>query len=169
MKSPIRIGIMAAVAVVLIVSTFWYLMPSKKNEKVEAISAPTPRDAGATILLELTDGRKVSVPDFTYNHPQIDAEEVTYVLVTQTEEGAEEDARYGIVYGTDSTFTIGLFEEPFGAHRRLAEAKLKELLGLPEDVLCKLDISVGVPDTIEGPYKGKNLGVSFCPGAVSLP
>jgi hypothetical protein len=169
MKSPRSIGVVAALAVVLVVAVFWYVAPKMENKEAKPTQAPTPREAGATILLTLTDGRTVSVPDFTYNRPQIDAEEVTYVLLTQTPEGVEEDARYGIVFGTDSTFTIGLFSEPLGENRTIAEAKLIELLGLPQNALCKLDISIGVPDTIEGPYKGKNLGVSFCPGSVSLP
>lgn len=170
MKSPLVIGVLTALVLTFAAGSFWYVTSREDTKGAEVTAkAPTPREAGATILLTLTDGRTVSVPDFTYNRPQIDAEGVTYVLLTQTPEGVEEDARYGIVFGTDSTFTVGLFEEPLGANRKLAEAKLVEFLGLPEQALCKLDISVGVPDTIRGAYQGKNLGISFCPGALPLP
>lgn len=169
MKSPVVFGVLGACLIAGAVLGYLYLIPTLDQRTETKKEAPTPREAGATILLTLRDGRTVSVPDFTYNHPQVDAEGVTYVLLTQTPEGVEEDTRYGIVFGTDSTFTIGLFEEPFGASRRAAEEKLLKLLGLPEVALCTLDVSVGVPDTIGGAYAGKNLGLSFCPKAIPLP
>lgn len=169
MKSPVVLGVLGACVIAGAIFTYFYVVQSTDTPTETKKEAPTPREAGATILLTLRDGRTISIPDFTYNRPQVDAEGITYVLLTQTPEGVEEDTRYGIVFGTDSTFTIGLFEEPLGESRRAAESKLLELLGLPEVALCTLDVSVGVPDTIGGAYAGKNLGLSFCPQATPLP
>lgn len=130
-----------------------------------------PRDSGAMLSFLTRDGKVVSVPDFTYGHPSVNVEDTAYTFayVTQSLEGVELDPRYGIVYGNDGTLIIGLYAEPLGETRRAAEGKLRELMPLPDDILCSLPIDVTVPDTIESRYTGKQLGLSFCPGATPLP
>lgn len=132
---------------------------------------PAQDSSGPTIPLSTRDGRAVVVPDFTLNKPRVVIEEsgLTFVYATQNAEGVEEDPSYGIVYSSESTFIVALFTEPLREARTKAEARLRSMLSLPDNILCMLPISVSVPDTMGPMYKGKDLGLSFCPGAVALP
>lgn len=171
MRSPIVLGSIAALILIGAGIGFWLF--STHTPLIEEVLIPPadPRDSGATVLLTTRGGEVISVPDFTFNHPRVDLEntEITLVLVSQNADKTEMDPSYGIVYSTDSSFTIGLFSEPLGAARLRAEDRLRALVPVPDDILCQLPISVAVPDTIQPMYKGKDVGLSFCPGAVQLP
>ena len=174
MRSWLLIGVIGALVLTLIGTGLWLNTQKVQKESVTATTTvrALPRDSGAMLLFTTRDGRVVSVPDFTYLHPSLDIEgrNETYVYVTQDDNAVEMDPRYGIVYGNDGTLTIGLFAEPLGATRLLAETKLRELMeGVPDDILCLLPVSVGVPDTMNSSFVGRELGLSFCPCAVTLP
>lgn len=162
-------GIILAVLVGGVMAYFVFATPEVREEKSSEVAVSTP--SGPTISIYTRDGKVATVSDFTFNKPRVVAEEsdVTYVYATQNADGVEEDPRFGIVYGSDSTFVVGLFQEPLGESRKRAEARLRALLPLPDDILCLLRISVIVPDTIGPMYRGRDLGLSFCPGAVFLP
>lgn len=68
----------------------------------------------------------------------------------------------------DLQFFIGLHKAPVGWARKLAEDKLIEVLQLPKEDICKLNVFVGTQAALDpnGPY---GYGLSFCPGSVSLP
>lgn len=154
------------------IGAWWFMnRPQETTSTPAAAPVSLPRDSGAMISFTTKSGKVVSVPDFTYGHPSVNIEDTTYTFgyVTQSLDGVEADARYGIVYGNDGSLIIGLLEEPLSASRSAAEAKLRELLPLPDTILCELPIQVAVPDTIESTYTGQQLGLSFCPGAVSVP
>ncbi len=174
MRSWLLIGIIGALVLTLIGTGLWLNTQKVQKESVTATTTARalPRDSGAMLLFTTRNGIVVSVPDFTYLHPSLDIEgrDQTYVYVTQDDNAVEMDPRYGIVYGNDGTLTIGLFAEPLSATRLLAETKLRELMeGVPDDILCLLPVSVGVPDTMDSSFVGRELGLSFCPGAVTLP
>lgn len=66
-------------------------------------------------------------------------------------------------------FTIALEQEPIGATRVAAENFLMQSLGVTEKQLCDLKYYVGTDVHTNSQYAGKQLGFSFCPGAVTLP
>lgn len=173
MRSPVVLGIGVALLAVLSVAGWWMMPKDKANDTATSTPAISslPRDTGAHVVLRTKSGRIVSVPDFTYGHPSVEVEDtgVTYVHITQNDDLEEADPRYGIVYGSDSTFILGLMATPLGATRLVAEQKLKEFVPLPDDILCGLSVSVRTADTIDARFAGRELGLSFCPGAVPLP
>lgn len=67
------------------------------------------------------------------------------------------------------SFTIALTQEPIGQARLDMEQFLLSTLGLTEQQLCSLNYYVGVTRYVNAQFTGKNLGFSFCPGAVTLP
>jgi len=76
---------------------------------------------------------------------------------------------FGVIFNeTNGSFAIGLEKEPIAQARRDAEAYMKRTLGVSEEDMCLLNIFVGVPFRVNEFYSGKNLGLSFCPGSVSL-
>lgn len=80
------------------------------------------------------------------------------------------DPRYHIEYIAETQyFNIALLQEPLGASRRAAEARLLSLLGISKDDLCKLAYFVSTPNSVSQQYAGTNLGFSFCANAVPLP
>lgn len=114
--------------------------------------------------ITLSDGSSVTVPDFTANQPVWASKENGY-QVAGTEYGA-----YQIIYFENgSGFLISIFQEPLGENRLKAEEELRSTLRLSDAQLCKLSIDVAVSDDANETYSGRNLGLSFCPGAVPLP
>lgn len=83
---------------------------------------------------------------------------------------ATENPPYIIMYiSATNYFNIGLFQEPIGPIRAAAEQYLLTRLGISQAEMCQLDYMVSVPDRVNSQFAGKNLGFSFCPGAVLLP
>lgn len=71
-------------------------------------------------------------------------------------------------YTEDGGMIILLTQEPLAVARYTAEEELKERLALSEEELCGLDILVQTNRYVNISYAGINLGLSFCPGSVSL-
>ncbi len=77
---------------------------------------------------------------------------------------------YNIYYNsTGNYFVVSLLSTPLGWTRKLAQDKLLEVLELPKDNLCKLNITVTVPYWVDENSVGIEYGLSFCPGSVVLP
>ena len=66
-------------------------------------------------------------------------------------------------------FIIGLLNEPLGNSRQEAEQFLMGTLGISENQMCNLNYYVLATSDVNSVYAGKNLGFSFCPGAIPLP
>ena len=80
------------------------------------------------------------------------------------------DAPYLIMYIEETQFlNIELIREPLGESRKKAEAYLLDTLGIGEEELCALKYMVSVTNRVNQFYASKNLGFSFCQGAVKLP
>ena len=124
---------------------------------------------GQVTVLQTYDGETVAVPDITEGKQSFVVGANTYYALTNNQDTQGPAAKYDIIYGTDSSITVGLFKEPLGASRLEAEAELSRLLGLPNETLCTLDVTVAVPIRVNEFYSARNLGLSFCPGAVTLP
>ena len=84
----------------------------------------------------------------------------------------------GVIAGTpyviefvdsDQSFTVALMREPLSATRRQAESDLMQKLGITTQEMCGLRYVVLVSFDVNEGYAGRNLGFSFCPGAVRLP
>ena len=71
-------------------------------------------------------------------------------------------------HNADGAFTIELLAEPIAAARAEAELFLLDRLGISQAQMCLLNYWVGVPDSVNATFAGKNLGFSFCPGATQL-
>jgi hypothetical protein len=122
-----------------------------------------------TVKIQTRAGDMLSVPDFTTGHPSDKESNGTYYDVTQDSSGNELNPDFSIVYGTDSSVSIGLLAEPLSQARLHAEAMLRKLIPLTDAQLCALDVSVMVPASVSDVYAGTDVGLSFCPGAVKLP
>ena len=131
----------------------------------------TPGSASTTPSRTLVarDGSVVTVPDFTRGAESYTLPAGTYYELTNNQATQGSAAEYDIVYGTDSSITVSLLKEPLGQARLLAETKLRTLIPVSDAALCTLDVTVGVPYGVNQFYAGQNLGLSFCPNAVSLP
>jgi len=76
---------------------------------------------------------------------------------------------YSIFYvEADKSFHITLLQEPLRGTRAQAEQVLLKKLGVTEQQVCSLVVYVGVPGPVNQFYGGKELGLSFCPGAEAL-
>jgi len=72
-------------------------------------------------------------------------------------------------HGEVSKIIIAIVKRPLGATRRAAERALRRFFPLPERTLCRLDVEVSIPGPVDEALSTRNLGLSFCPGAVALP
>lgn len=69
---------------------------------------------------------------------------------------------------SDKSFNVSLFKEPLKEVRERAEKEFLVLLGITEGEACHLKYELGTTYWVNEFYGGKNLGFSFCPGAVGL-
>lgn len=77
---------------------------------------------------------------------------------------------YMITYiASTQYFIIALLREPIGSVRLQMQSYLLDYLGITASEACNLNYMVSVPYWVNQTFSGRNLGFSFCPGAVVLP
>ena len=80
-----------------------------------------------------------------------------------------DDSLYRISYYVPKeSFTIFLLQEPLADTRLLAEAEFLRLTHMDKSGACLLSYMVVTPVETNAQLAGKNLGFSFCPGAIQL-
>jgi hypothetical protein len=124
-----------------------------------------------TIVVATREGT-LSVRDFTKDDGVWTSADQTYMVVKGTESATSsaENVKYEIVFfPTDKSFVVTLLAEPLGDIRREVVNELLTKLGLSFENLCALAMDVSVPRGVNDFYLGQSLGLSGCPGAVSLP
>ena len=161
----ILIGFVVVLTIILLV-----LKPGTSSEPVVHEEPGFELDpAPGGVFVPATSGEPIKTNSFTEGAPVLEQPSGTYYYVTYNQNYEPLDPAYGIVYGSDGSFAIGIFQEPLGASRRKAEDKLRSLLGVSDTELCRLTTTVMVPPSVNEAYAARNLGLSFCPGATPLP
>ena len=138
------------------------------------VATSTTSSSQGALTVTARDGGTVSVNDFK-NDPTVVAapsgNQGYYYLTGWLD--PKHPARtypYSIFYvDADQSFNITLQQEPIKQTRQQAEQELLQRLGIGQQGACRLNYWVGVPYGVNPIYSGKNLGFSFCPGAVQLP
>lgn len=155
----------------------YYLLHEQPKMQINQSGTSFPTST-ATSSAQLGDGNVsiVAVTGETYRVPSFPKDTLhyelpsgTYYQLTRNIETQGADAQFDIQYGTDNSIQIVLVKEPLKDARLAAEASLRTFFPLANDQLCALNIDVGVPVKVNDVFSGKNLGLSFCPGAVKLP
>lgn len=177
MKYVFIAGAAILITVAIVAGTFVFVM-SKKTPTSSTNQAQSPFgfSGGATatptktLALLLRDGTIVQTQDFTkQNQPEWASEASGYLVA-----GEEKEDFIILYFGPDvpngqGEFLINLNTEPVGEIRRRAEAALRARLEMTEADLCKLAVSVRTAPGVSTTYGGYDLGLSFCPGAATLP
>ncbi len=140
------------------------------NTSVVPTQSPTTTQQGQVAVASASGGSLV-VHDFTKDsRVVVDPHNAGHYHLAGGAGLDQVDAPYLIVYvASDQSFTISLEKEPLSQTRLDAEAYLMQMLGISKRDMCLLRYSVLVPNDVSEIYSGKNLGFSFCPGAVVLP
>lgn len=148
-----------------------------------ASSVPTTQLPGSTSAqpqgpvwtFEGTDGTTIDVTPFTANATSTEVGQSSQsVSVPPTQNidiaGTNEPlSAYILTYiASDKSFNIGLFKEPLKETRAAAEQEFLAKLKISEGEACRLKYVVVTPFWVSQFYGGRNLGFSFCPGAVQL-
>lgn len=168
----------AILVVVLGVIAFFIFRPTMQDTPEQSQSGDpfqtgqsvpvTQTQPARQIPLNSTQGT-VMVPSFIEDAPVLQLDSASYHYVTYNEDYMPVDPAYGIVYGSDGSLSVGVFLEPLGASRLKAETKLRQMTSLTDAQLCSLNVQVSVPSSVNETLSGRNLGLSFCPGATPLP
>jgi len=170
-----------AAAVILLGWLGVYLLSSSTSDEpktpvedpfggIVATSTPTP--VAGMITIKNADGTTVAVPDFTRGRTPLESNSDTYYdLVHEGPLFGDENYTFSVQYqSSNSHFLVSILKEPLGSSRTEAETFLRSTLVLPNDALCRLNLSVIVTTDVHPVYADKgDLGLSFCPGAVPLP
>jgi len=133
-----------------------------------------------TMTLSLQTGSSVTSNNFIDNGVTIADEQnsSTYYLAGSLDyctpsgtclEGFPSEEFKVIYFSESQTFIVSLITEPLGQSRNKAEQFILRTLGVSQEEMCLLSYEVLVPSGINETYSGKNLGFSFCPGAIVLP
>lgn len=131
------------------------------------LSPETPNDPGTSQDPQQFEDTVIDFRDDGITIPDPNNEGLYFVSggTQPTETGAP----YSIIYSdADQQFTITLLKEPISETRVAAETELMKRLNLSEDLMCRMKYWVGVPYSYNEFYAGRNLGFSFCPGAVQI-
>lgn len=175
MKYAVIAGGVVVVLVLIWVGVFFFLTKQSAPSTEQQTNNNPFGYTGSTVQqkslpLVLTDGTVVETRDFTKENQPDWAGATSGYLVA-----GGEQLDYMVLYfnngepGERGEFLVTLNKEPLGENRRRAEAAIKAQLEMSEVELCKLAISVSSAPGVSDAYGGKNLGLSFCPGAVALP
>lgn len=129
------------------------------------VSTTNPNGLSGMLNIVLKDGTTASVPDFTKvnQSPTANAESGYRVAGSNTGDFQI------LYYPQNSGILISLLSEPIGPVRLAAENALRITLGLSDSQLCTLTIEVRTTLSVNTTYSGRDLGLSFCPGATPLP
>lgn len=184
------IGITVAVLLV-IGGIFWYvLLRGPVGGSPTSTNTPTGLSGSSGTSVEATgqqggsgasgetglavagqNGSAVVVHDFTKD-PQTKADPNNagqYYLTGDTDVVAGVTPYSIFFVEANQSFNITLLKEPIKDIRIQAETELMQRLNITEAQACSLNYYVSVPAQVSEFYAGKNLGLSFCPGAVVLP
>ena len=130
---------------------------------------PGQTTALGSMPIVLADGSEATIPDITKTTQPAWAGPESGYLVAGSDTG-DYLATYIPSDGkAPSEFLVTLYAEPIGATRKVAEAGLRNRLGMTDAQLCSLWTVVATAPGVNTSYDGVNLGLSFCPGAVKLP
>lgn len=176
MKRAALILLVLGALILVALGAYLLLVPKTSDAPVSPGAGGNPFGFSAggttneTLSLTLDDGSTVVVPDFTsIEQPEWASEAAGYQVAGNA------DADFLITYiapdtfGSQAQFIISLSSEPLGEVRKKAETALKARLQVSESELCKLDVQVWTSADVSLAYAGGDLGLSFCPGAVTLP
>jgi hypothetical protein len=123
-----------------------------------------------TLLITTTDGNQLTVPDFTQENQPSTASPVNGYRVAGSEIAGSGGAGFQVAYFPDqSYFDIAILAEPLGQNRFVAEEALRSRLGLSQTQMCSLNVKVFVLGEANETFAGRDLGLSYCPGATVLP
>lgn len=130
--------------------------------EIEPYGVPRQTQTDAPLNFQKNDGSFLSAQKFVENEETEQLADDFYTLT-------EDENTYDIFYHQDTaSIMIMLYKEPVSFTRALAERKLKESLGFSDEELCSMRVSVLTNVYVNPKYAGYNLGLSFCPGSVSL-
>lgn len=137
------------------------------TDDLPVASEPTQGD---TFVVSTADGGQLRVKNFMRESATVkDTNNPgSYYLAGALTLGQPEPA-YTVTYKEiDRSFTISLWQEPLKLTRERMEFELLQTLGITKQEICTLRHSVLVLYSVRPDLAGKNLGFSFCPGAVTL-
>jgi hypothetical protein len=78
-------------------------------------------------------------------------------------------ANFSLLFSeADNSYSIAILAEPVAGNRMEASKYFLELLQIDETTACGLKVYLGTVASVNQTLSGKNLGLSFCPGAVQL-
>lgn len=172
MKKNLPLVIILGIVSLLSVNIFFLIQkPPVKITEVPSGQIGLPGFAdnqdGLLVFPTVSDANKtVTTRDFRKDADVEVIDDVTY----QIDEGSiGEDLTYQIYFDdVDKNITISLLKEPLQSSRLSAEVALVKRLEVNKNDLCSMNITVNTPAFVNEKYSGNNLGLSFCPGAVSL-
>lgn len=75
----------------------------------------------------------------------------------------------GYFYNDDGGFILLIEREPLSFARSILENQLQQKLQFNQFQMCQLKILVQTTRYVNENFAGRNLGLSFCPGSVTLP
>lgn len=130
----------------------------------------TSRGTNMPVIVNAFLKNGTTVPDVQNPGRYFLAGSVGYCLADGTcPAGAVVDGANVVYDSSQQIFMVALTKEPLADSRSHAEQFLLSTLGITQPELCSLNYYVGTTVGVNEFYAGKNLGFSFCPGAVQLP
>jgi len=121
------------------------------------------------VKISLENGGVVRARDFLQDEDTFElSDDGIYLFSSSRKKGKIGDSYNTYYDDLDGSIIVSLRSVPLSTSRFLAEISLKQDTGLSEADLCEANILVNTPLEVSPEYSGRNLGLSFCKGSVSL-
>lgn len=168
------VKIISLIVVILVLILTVFFMRFSDNDEVSKPDGSSPfPDTGIVdnqiqgeLKIRMQDGSLVEVRDFR-NDQFVQKAYGDYVI---SDAPGQDAGTFLMQYSTsDSGILVSLRRKPLSEARNNAENALRQHLGVSEENMCNMVISIGVASDVDYSLAGQELGLSFCPGSVELP
>ena len=170
--------------VILSGSIFLLLKNANKNTDISPINSSTSTvqvfpvststvstttftaNPNAKMKLQLKDKSSIMVNDFK-SLPRVEGFGDGFFHLDA--KGGNDIPEYSILYSQrDGSLTASLNSLPLSRARESLSNDILSILGITQEQACGLNIFVTVPYDVNKTLSGTNLGLSYCPGNISL-
>jgi hypothetical protein len=145
------------------------------NTSVESTTFPPSNGSGLnsdpnsqsdTIEITVDNGEVVTIDNIIKKSEAVSIGESMYSI---SGESYIEPKQYSLVFNQENnSFAISLDSVPLDVARQQASDDILTLLNISITEACSLNMYVGVSFALDRVFSGQNLGLSYCPDAITL-
>ncbi len=162
MKKNLKIGLIAFAGLLIII----FVTSIIKNKKSEKKESPAANQSISQKMLPIPSEKDEKMKIQTVKNDVIEVDNVYRSSLQKLSANGvafeNNEDFYIAYYPEDNGFLVVIQNSDFQKSREKAEKKLMEDLGINQEQICQIKVSITVPYDVNKEYSGKEYGISFC-------